>query len=112
MEPAEAKRKRFSRLSAEEIQHLIEGKDSENTRKATKNAVVKFLAYCNEVKPEEGPVKNKESLEKIPKNELNELLANFWPNATKKNGDSYKKSALMGIRFGLQTHFLQKRELT
>jgi len=110
MEPSEAKRKRFSRLSEEEIQNLIEGKDSENTRKATKNAVVTFLAYWNEVKPEDERVKNTESLEKIPKKELNELLANFWPNAKKQNGDSYKKSALMGIRFGLQRHFLLKRE--
>ena len=110
MEPSEAKRKHFSRLSAEEIQNLIEGKDSENTRKATKNAVVTFLASWNEVKPEDERVKNTESLQKIPK-ELNELLANFWPNAKKQNGDSYKKSALMGRRFGLQRHFLLKREL-
>ena len=111
MEPSEAKRKHFSRLSEEEIQDLIEGKDAENMRKATKNAVVTFLAYWNEVKPDDEQVKNTESLEKIPKKELNELLANFWPNAKKQNEDSYKKSALMGIRFGLQRHFLLKREL-
>ena len=39
---------------------------------------------------------------------------NFWRisgrTAKKQNGDSYKKSALMGIRFGLQRHFLLKRE--
>jgi len=97
MEPSEAKRKRFSRLSEEEIEDLIEDKDSENMRKATKNAVVTFLAYWNEVKPEDERVKNTESLEKIPKKELHKLLANFWPNAMKQNGDSYKKCALMGI---------------
>ena len=64
MEPSEAKRKRFSRLSEEEIQNLIEGKNSENTRKATKNAVVTFLVYWNKVKPENERVKNTESLEK------------------------------------------------
>ena len=42
MEPGEAERRRFSSLSEEEMQNLIEGKDSENTRKATKNAVVTF----------------------------------------------------------------------
>jgi len=109
LEPSEAKRKCFSRLSEEEIQNLIEGTDSENMRKATKNAVVTFLAYWNEVKPEDERVKNTESLEKIPKKELNELLVNFWPNAKKQNGDSYKKSALMGIRFGLQTLSPKKR---
>ena len=76
MESSEAKRKRFSRLSEEEIQNLVARKDSENTRKATKNAVVKFLAYWNEVKPEDERVKNTESLEKLPKKKLNELLAN------------------------------------
>ena len=110
MEASEYKRKRFFRLSEEEIQNLIEGKDSENTRKATRNAVITFLAYWNEVKPEDERVKNTESLEIIPKKELNELLANIWPNGKKQNGDSYKKSALMGIRFGLQRHFLLKRE--
>ena len=95
MEPSEAKRKHFSTLSEEEVQNLIEGKDSKNTRKATKNAVVTFLAYWNEVKP---------------KKELNELLANFWPNVKKQNGDSYKKCALMGIRFSLERHFILKRE--
>jgi len=42
MEPGEAERRRFSSLSEEEMQNLIKGKDSENTRKATKNAVVTF----------------------------------------------------------------------
>ena len=53
MEPIQAKRKRFSRLSEEEIQNIIEGKDSENTRAETKNAVPTFLAYWDEVKPED-----------------------------------------------------------
>ena len=110
MEPSEAKRKRFSRLSEEDIQNIIEGKNSENRRKATKNAVVTFLAYWNKVKPEDERVKNTESLEKIQKKELNELLANFWPNAKKQNGDSYKKSAVMGIRFvSSKTLSLKKR---
>ena len=75
MEP-EPVRKRFKQLTNEEIQQLVEAKDSENTRRATKNVVATFLAFCNEVTPEE-PVKNTESLERMSKNELNELLTNF-----------------------------------
>ena len=45
MEHSEAKKNSFSRLSEEEIQNLIEGKDSENIRKVTKNTLVTFLAY-------------------------------------------------------------------
>ena len=108
MEP-EPVRKRFSQLTNEEIQELVEAKDSENTRKATKNAVATFLAFCNEVTPEE-PVKKTESLEKMSKNELNKVLTNFWPKVRKKNGDNYKKTALMGLRFSLQRHFLLKRD--
>ena len=104
MKPSEGKRKHFSRLLEEEIQNLIEGKDSENTRKAT------FLAYWNKVEPDNERVESTESLEIISKKEMNELLANFWQNAKKQNGDSNKNSALMGIRFGLQRHFLLKRE--
>ena len=58
MEPSEAKRKHFSTLSEEEVQNLIEGKDSKNTRKATKNAVVTFLAYWNKVKPQDEKARN------------------------------------------------------
>ena len=95
MEPSEAKRKRFSRLSEEEIQNLIEGKDSENTRKATKNAVVTFLTYWNEVKPEDEPVKSTESLEIIPKKELNELSGEFLAEREETEWGQLKKPALM-----------------
>ena len=43
---------------------------------------------------------------------MNELLANFWSNTQKQNGDGYKKSALTGIQFGLQRHFSYKDNLT
>ena len=38
-------------------------------------------------------------------------MAAFYPNARKKNGENYKKSALMGLRFGLQRHFLLKKNI-
>ena len=59
--------------------------------------VVTFLAYWNKVKPEDKLVKGTESLEIITKKKLNELVVNFWPNTKKQNGDSCKKSALMGV---------------
>ena len=46
----------------------------------------------------------------MSKNTLNELLTNFWPKVREKNGDSYKKTALIGLRFRLQRHFLLKRD--
>jgi len=47
MEPSEAKRKRFSGLSEEEIQNLIEGKDYDNTRKATKARSTRIRIFWN-----------------------------------------------------------------
>ena len=110
MEP-EAKRKRFSRLSAEEIQYLIAGKYSENTRKATKNTVVTFLANFNEVQPEEEPVKNTESLEKIPKKAMNELLVNFSSNAKKNNEDNEKKVCFDGNAIWSSKTFSSKKRI-
>ena len=102
-------KKRFSNLSSDEIELLIEKKDSENTRKSTKNAVATLIAFCNEISPGESPPKDVDYLEELSKEELNELLAAFYPNARKKNGENYKKSALMGLRIGLQRHFLLKK---
>ncbi|CAB4045568.1 Hypothetical predicted protein, partial [Paramuricea clavata] len=111
MEPKTKKQRRFSSLSSDEIQLLIEKKDSENTQKSTKNAVGTLIAFCNEISPEESPPKDVEYLENLSKEELNELLTAFFPNARKKNGENYKKSALMGLRFGLQRHFLLKKNV-
>jgi len=56
--------------------------------------VVTFLAYWNEVQPEN----EHRNARKILKKELNELLENFsGPGQRNKIKDSYKKSALMGI---------------
>ena len=110
MEPA-TKKQRFSNLSSTEIQLLIEKKDSENTQKVTKNAVATLLAFCNKISPNESSPRDDKYLEELSSEELNELLTAFYPNAWGKNGENYKKSALMGLRFGLQRHFLFKKNV-
>ena len=52
MEP-KFKKLRFPNLSHGEIQHLIEGKDSANTQKATKNDVASLFIFRMEVSVEE-----------------------------------------------------------
>ena len=96
MEPA-TKKQRFSNLSSAEIQLLIEKKDSESTQKATKNAVATLLAFCNEISPNESSPRNDKYLEELSSAELNELLTAFYPNARKKTGENYKKSALIWV---------------
>jgi hypothetical protein len=99
MEP-EAKKQRFAGLSTEEIETLVDNKDSENTKKATKNAITTLEAFCQET--------STENPEQLSKEELDNLLLKFYPNARKKNGEYYKKSALVSIRFGLQRYFMKK----
>ena len=41
----------------------------------------------------------KQEFDEISKEELNELLVDFYPNARKKAGGQYKKSALTSIRY-------------
>ena len=68
-----------------------------------------LLAFCNEISHDKSQPKDVEFLDKISKEELNEVLTLFYPNARKQDGQNYKKTALMGLRFGLQRHFLLKR---
>ena len=70
-----------------------------------------LLAFCNEISPNEPSPRNDKSLEELSSAELNELLSAFYLNARKKTGENYKKSALMGVRFGLQRHFLLKKNV-
>ena len=79
--------------------------------KATKNAVATLLAFCNEISPNESSPRDDKYLEELSSEELNELLTAFYPNARKKNGENYKKSALMALRSGLQRHFLFKKNI-
>ena len=96
---------RFADLSREEIAGLVDGKDSKNTQLVTKTALTTFRAFCEEKHPDKT-----QDFHEISKEELNELLVDFYPNARKKTGGHYKKSALSSIRFGLQRHFMLKRE--
>ena len=98
---------RFADLSRQEIAGLVEEKDSKNTQSATKTALSTLEAFCGE----KYPVKVQNN-DEISKEELNEPLVDFYPNARKKTGGNYKKTVLTSIRFGLQRYFNGKRGLT
>ena len=90
----------FADLSRQEIASLVEEKVSKNTQSVTKTALSTLKAFCGEKYPDK--VQN---FDKTSKEEPNELLADFYPNARKKTGENYKKTALTSIRFGLQRYF-------
>ena len=64
-----------------------------------------FRPFCDEKN-----LDKTQDFDEISKAELNELLVDFYPNARKKSGGHYKKTALSSTRFGLQRHFMLKRE--
>ena len=81
----------------------MEEKDSNNTQLATKTTFSTLKAFCGKKYPEED-----QDFDEISKEELNELLVDFYSNARKKNRGNYKKTALTSIRFGLQRYFILK----
>ena len=87
---------RFADLSRQEIAGLVKEKDSKNTQLATKTV---FSTFCGEKYPEKD-----QNFDEISKEELNELLEDFYSNAREKNGENYNKTALTSIRFGLQRY--------
>ena len=70
---------RFADLSRQEIAGLVEEKDCKNTQLATKTAFSTLKAFCGEKYPEKD-----QNFDEISKEELNELLVDFYSNAREK----------------------------
>lgn len=81
----------FATSTAEEIDKLIEDKDSENTKRSTKT-----LSRVFEGEKIKEPDNNKE---------LANVLKSFYVEARKKEGSSYSVSSLKTLRFALNRHF-------
>ena len=79
-------------------------KESKNTKKATKSAVNIFRSYCIERQ-------RPECFEKLPAEELVEILRFFYAEVTKKGGELYKKTSLNCIREGIARHLKKERNI-
>ena len=77
---------RFADLSRLEIAGLVIEKDSKNTQSATKTALPTLKAFCGEKYPDK--VQN---FDEISKEELNEPLVDFYPNARKKPEETTRR---------------------
>ena len=75
---------RFVSVSAEQIEQILEDKDSENTKKSTKVWKHVFLEYLSEKKLEE-PTEPAA---------LAKCLSTFYVEARKKDGSAYSMSTL------------------
>ena len=86
-----------SSYSDSEITRILENKDSKNTKRSTKNAILAFHASLKDVKNAEKDIKS-----------LDKNLAKFFCKAKKKDGKKYKASALQTVRNGLRRHYLEQ----
>ena len=92
---------RFASVSEDELCRLIEEKDSENTKRATKASVKVFNEYLQE--------KNLVEPDHDDKVTLANVLKRFYAEARKKSdGSPYSKSSMTSLRFGLNRHFKTK----
>ena len=89
---------RFPELTESDLNCLIEQKNSDNTKRATKVAVSVFRQYLGERKVDENELLTS-------KVKLVAVLRKFYAEARKKNGELYMKASLVAIRFGLQRFF-------
>ena len=86
---------RFGSVSREEKQKILDGKESENSLKSSRLSYCIFEKYCAEKKVVF-------EVNSVLKSELDVLLQNFYLEARKEDGNFYKKSSFVTLRFGLQ----------
>ena len=87
--------------SNSDIQQYIESQRPENTKKKTEydlNVLTRYFQSVNEFR----------EIENVPANELNTLLARFFVNIRKRNGDVYEPSSLTAFQRSLQRYLNDK----
>ena len=94
---------RFKNLSDAEKRDLVSNSYSSNTSKTTNVAWNTFIAFCTEKKLNV-------NIDTCTKNELDEILKDFYVSARKTDGNLYKKSSFHSLRWGLQRRVKEKRE--
>ena len=94
---------RFPVVSNEQREQIITDKDAKNTKKATKVAWNALTSWLTARKKTMDP-------SVISKEELDELLAQFFLEARQQNGTFYKTSAFRGLRNGIARKFKQLRQ--
>ncbi|XP_061197001.1 uncharacterized protein LOC133205248 [Saccostrea echinata] len=94
---------RYECFGDEDIEELLESRDSKNTQRVVKTALKLLRDYLLE---RHGI--SVEDMEKLSSVEMSEKLRKFYAELRKPDGSYYAKKTLITMRFGLQKHFLKK----
>ena len=97
---ATADQPRFQLLDNQELQDLIDSADSKNTKNVVKYSMKIFEEYLRVINTD------LDSVHTLSNVDLDELLQKFYVGARQQNGSLYSKKSMLSIRFGLQRHFL------
>jgi integrase len=96
--------KRFASVEDEELDNILNNRDSSNTKNVIRMATNVLREYVNE---------NSilmEDFEQLPKQDLCEKLRTFYASLRNKKGEFYSKKSMISIRYGIQRHFLKVRK--
>ena len=96
-----AESERFVSVDDEDLEALLDNKDSKNTKTCIKSAVNILTAF--------GASRNIlfRDLEQMSEADLCSQLKSFYAAVRSQNGDLYSKKSMISIRYGIQKHFLK-----
>ena len=95
---------RFASLNEEQYKELLQDKDSQHTQRSTDRAVKTLRSYCKEKKVSE-------NFENLGILELDQLLAKFYVEARREDGDLYKTGSMLNLRTGICRYLKKERKL-
>lgn len=96
-----AESERFLSVDDEDLEALLDNKDSKNTKTCIKSAVNILTAFCAS--------RNIlfHDLEQMSEADLCSQLKSFYAAVRSQKGDLYSKKSMISIRYGIQKHFLK-----
>jgi hypothetical protein len=97
--------KRFLSVDDEDLEALLDNKDSKNTKTCIKSAVNILTACCAS--------RNIlfHDLEQMSEADLCSQLKSFYAAVRSQKGDLYSKKSMISIRYGIQKHFLKIKNI-
>ena len=97
---------RFASLEDNDMLKLIDDKDAKSTKNVIAGAASIFHEYLTVTN---GQFKTIEDIEAANITDVSGTLRKCYAEIRKTDGELYAPKSLMTIRFGLQKHFIQKR---
>ena len=95
---------RFQTLNELDLQHILDERDSKNTKSLIKVAVGILSEYAIH---KNTMLQHLETSMTI--SELDTFLRSFYAEARKADGTTYAKKSIVSIRYGIQKHFYKVR---